>query len=165
MEPGNKASPGIVYSALVLTREAWNEASPRIVLRTGAHQGSLGTRRAQGLYTAHWCSPGEPENKDCPGIVYSALVLSKRAWNEGSLGLVLHTGAHRSHLANLELLLSSLLEHLLVLSRGPWNEGSLGLVLLTGAHRFNSANLELLVSPSLERLIFQFCQTEVMSLE
>ena len=75
----NKASPGIVYSALVLTREAWNEASPRIVLRTGANQGSLGTRRAQGLYTAHWCSPGEPGMRLTKGL-YSMLALTVLIW-------------------------------------------------------------------------------------
>ena len=43
------ASPGIAYSALRLTSGAWNEASPRFVLHTGAHQGSLGTRIALGF--------------------------------------------------------------------------------------------------------------------
>ena len=121
-------------------------------------------RQAQGLCSVLVLTRGAWE-QGCPGIVYCALVLTRGAWNEASPGLVLHTGAHRSHLANLELLLSSLLERLLVLSRGPWNECSLGLVLQTGAHRFNSANLELLVSPLLERHIFKFCQTEMISLE
>ena len=53
----------------------------------------------------------------------------------------------------------------LVLTRAAWDEGSTGLILHHGAHRFHSANHELLLSPSLERLIFQFCQTEMMSLE
>ena len=53
----------------------------------------------------------------------------------------------------------------LVLTRGAWDEGSQGLVLHTGSHRSNSANLEFLVSPPLERHIFQFCQTEMISLE
>ena len=50
-EPGNKASPGIAYSALVLSRGTWNEASPGLILCSGAHQGSLGTRIALGLYS------------------------------------------------------------------------------------------------------------------
>ena len=45
------ASHGILYSALVLSRETWNEASPGLILCTGAHQGSLGTRLALGLYS------------------------------------------------------------------------------------------------------------------
>ena len=35
--------------------------------------------------------------------LYSVLVLTRAAWDEASNGLVLHTGAHRSHSANLEL--------------------------------------------------------------
>ena len=82
-EPGNEASHGIVYSAMVLTRGAWNEASPRIVLRTGAHQGSLGTRLAQGLYTPHWCSPGEPGMRLAQGLysILALIVLIRRTSN------------------------------------------------------------------------------------
>ena len=36
-------------SAYVLTRGAWNAASPGIVLRTGAHKENLGTRLARGV--------------------------------------------------------------------------------------------------------------------
>ena len=35
----------------MLSRGAWNEASPGVILCTGAHQGSLGTRLALGLYS------------------------------------------------------------------------------------------------------------------
>ena len=44
------------------------------------------------------------------GIVYSALVLSRGAWNKGNLGLVLHTGAHGSHSTNLKIVVSQPLE-------------------------------------------------------
>ena len=132
MQPGNKASPGIVYSALVLTRGAWNEASPRIVLRTGAHQGSLGTRRAQGLYTLHWCSPGEQGNKAYPGIVYCVLVLTRGAWNEASPGLVLCSGAYQGSLGTR---LAQGLYSALVLTRGAWNEASPRIVLCSGAYQ------------------------------
>ena len=71
--------PGIVHSALMLTRGARNEASPRIVLRTGAHQRSLGTRRAQGLYTPHWCSPWEAGMKLAQGL-YFILALIVLIW-------------------------------------------------------------------------------------
>ena len=50
-EPGNKASPGIAYSTLVLSRGTWNEACPGLILCTGAHQGSLGMRLALDLYS------------------------------------------------------------------------------------------------------------------
>ena len=61
--------------------EPGNKVRPGLVLRTGAHQGSLGTRLALGLYstlvlnkgawvrgkpwagTLYWCSPGEPGNE------------------------------------------------------------------------------------------------------
>ena len=90
-----------LYSTLVLTRGAWerrkprdctlywcsqgepgNEASPGIVLCIGAHQGSLGTRLAQGLHTPHWFSPGEPGMRLAQGL-YSVLVLTRAAWERG----------------------------------------------------------------------------------
>ena len=74
----------------------------------------------------------------------SVLVLTRGAWNKDSPGIVYSA---------------------LDLSKGAWNEGTLGLVLHTGAHRSHLANLELLVSPPLERHLFQFCQTEMISLE
>ena len=75
-----------------------------------------------------------------PRIVYSALVLSRGAWNEASPGLYwCSPGKHG-------------------------NEASSGLVLYTGTNRSHSANLELLLCPLLELCIFQFCQTEVISL-
>ena len=52
-----------LYSTLALSRAAWNEVSPGIVLRAGAHQGNLGARLALG--------------------VNSVLVLTSRAWKKG----------------------------------------------------------------------------------
>ena len=71
-----------VNSVLVLTRRAVNKASHELALCTGAQQGSLGTRLAQGLYTPHWCSPGQPGMRLAQGL-YSVLVLTRAAWERG----------------------------------------------------------------------------------
>ena len=55
-------------------------------------------------------------------------MLTRGAWNEASAGLVLHTGAHRSHSANLKL------PELVSLNESG-NKVTLGLVLRTGAHQ------------------------------
>ena len=57
-----------LHSVLVLIRGAWELASPGIVLHMDANQGSLGTRLALGLYTPHWCSPGEPKMRLAQGL-------------------------------------------------------------------------------------------------
>ena len=64
------------------------------------------------MSTPHWCSPGEPGMRLAQGL-YSVLVLTRAPGNEASNGLVLHTGAHRSHSANIELLLFQPLERLI----------------------------------------------------
>ena len=71
-----------LHSVLVLNRGAWEQGNPGIVLCIGAHQGSLGTRLVMGLYTLHWCSPGEPGMRLAQGL-YSVLVLTKVAWEGG----------------------------------------------------------------------------------
>ena len=99
-----------LYSALVLTRGAWergkpcactlywcspgepgNEAIHELALLTGDHQESLGTRIAM---TPYWCSTREPENKASPGIVLCT------GAHQGSLGTRL--ACIRSHQGSLE---------------------------------------------------------------
>ena len=84
MSIGTRLSLGL-YSALVLTRGAWergkprdctlywcsprepgNEASHELELHSDAHQGSPGTRLAR-VCTPYWFSPGEPGNEASPG--------------------------------------------------------------------------------------------------
>ena len=181
MSLGTRLSLGL-YSALVLTRRAWERGKPRdctlywcspgelgnkvslgIVLRTGAHQRSLGMRLALELYSVQVLTRGAGERGYISLDLYSALVLTRGALDRGkpwACTLYLCSPGEQGNEASPGILYSAL-----VLSRGAWNEGSLGLVLHTGAHRSNSANLELLVSLPLERHIFQFCQTEMTSLE
>ena len=79
-----------LHSVLVLIREPGNKASPGIVVCTGAHQGSLGTRLALGLYTAHWCSPREPGMRLAQGL-YSVMLLTRGAGEPGYITLGLYS--------------------------------------------------------------------------
>ena len=109
--------------------EPGNEVIPGLVLGTGAHQRSLVTRLALGLYstlvltrggwergklrdcTLYWCSPGEPEN-------------------EASHELALGTGAHEESLGTR---LAMSLHFILVFIRGAREQGYSTLVLTRGA--------------------------------
>ena len=89
-----------------------NEASNELPLRTGAHQGNLGTTLALGMY--------------------SVLVLTRGARDEASLELALRTGAYQESLGTrLAMSLQSVLVH----NRGAWNKSSPGITLRTGAHQ------------------------------
>ena len=99
--------------------EPGNDVIPGLVLRTGAHQRSLVTRLALGLYstlvltrgawergkprdcTLYWCSPGEPGN-------------------EASHELALRTGAHQESFGTR---LAMSLQSILVLIRGAREQG------------------------------------------
>ena len=134
------------HSVLVLTRGARNEDSHELTLLTGAHQVSLGTRLAMSLQsvlvktgfavrtgengvaweqgkprdcTPYWCSHGEPRNNASPGIVFSALVLTRGARDEASLELALRTGAYQESLGTR---LAMSLQSVLVLNRGAWEQ-------------------------------------------
>ena len=87
-----------LYSVVVLIRGAWKKASPGIVLSTGANQWSPGTRLALGLYTPHWCSPGEPGMRLAQGLC-SVLVLTRGAGEQGvPRDCILRTGVHQGSL-------------------------------------------------------------------
>ena len=89
-----------------------NEASNELSLRTGAHQGNLGTTLALGMY--------------------SVLVLTRGARNEDSHELTLVTGAHQ---VSLGTRLAMSLQSVLVQTREPGSKVSPGIVLRTGAHK------------------------------
>ena len=169
MSLGTRLSLGL-YSALVLTRRAWergklrdctlywcspgelgNEVSLGIVLRTGAHQRSLGMRLALGLYSVHVLTRGAGERGYIALGLYSALVLTRGAWergkpwvctlywcspgepgNEASHELALLTGAHQESLGT-RLAKSPYW----CSSREPGNKSSTGIVLHTGAHQWS----------------------------
>ena len=63
--------------------EPGNEASLGIVLRTGAHQGSLGMRLALRLYLVLVLTKGAGDRGYIALGLYSALVLTKGAWERG----------------------------------------------------------------------------------
>ena len=89
-----------------------NEASNELLLRTGAHQGNLGTTLALGMY--------------------SVLVLTRGARNEDSHELTLLTGAHQ---VSLGIRLAMSLQSVQVQTGEPGSKASPGIVLRTGAHR------------------------------
>ena len=104
---------------MVSLNESGNKVRLGLVLRTGAHQGRLGTRLALGLYstlvlirrgwergkprdcTLYWCSPGE-------------------TGNEASHELALGTGAHQESLGTR---LAMSLHSILVFIRGATEQG------------------------------------------
>ena len=91
---------GKLHPELDSQNESGNKVRPGLVLRTGAHQGSLGTRLALGLYSTLG-SLGEPGN-------------------EASPGRVLCTGAHQG---SQEMRLTMSMHSLLVLTRRVWEQG------------------------------------------
>ena len=169
MSLGTRLSLGL-YSALVLTRRAWERGKPRdytlywcspgelgnevslgIVLRTGAHQRSLGMRLALGLYSVQVLTREAGERGYIALGLYSALVLTRGAWergkpwactlywcspgepgNEASHELALLTGAHQESLGT-RLAKSPYW----CSSREPGNKSSQGIVLHTGAHQWS----------------------------
>ena len=63
--------------------EPGNKASLGIVLRTGAHQGSLGMRLALGLDLVIVLTRGAGNRGYITVGLYSVLVLTKGAWERG----------------------------------------------------------------------------------
>ena len=111
--------------------EPGNKASLGIVLRTGAHQGSLGMRLALRLYLALVLTKGAGDRGYIALGLYSALVLTKGAWErEKNPGRVLCTGAHQESLGT-RLAMSPYW----CSSGEPRNKSSPGIVLHTGAHQ------------------------------
>ena len=94
------------------------EASLELALRTGANRGAWEQGKPRDC-TPYWCSKGEPGNNASPGIVPSALVLTRGARDEASLELALRTGAY---LESLGTRLAMSLQSALVLNRGAWEE-------------------------------------------
>ena len=72
-----------LHSILALIDESGNKASPGLVLRTGAHQGSLGTRLTLGLYSVLVLTRGAWERGYIALGLYPVLTLTRGAWERG----------------------------------------------------------------------------------